>query len=54
MTGHARLGQVTLFGRDRGGWDVDNQAAEGDPSAGTLRLRLDVDFGQVEVIRAQQ
>jgi hypothetical protein len=50
-SGHAGLGQVTLFGRDRGGWDVNNHVAEGDPSAGTLRVRLEVGFGQVLVTR---
>ena len=51
-SGHAGLGQVTLLGRDRGGWDVDNHVAVGDAEAGTLRLHLDVGLGHVQVTRS--
>ena len=50
-TGHSGIGEVRLFGRDENGLDVDNGATDGDVEAGTLRLHLDVGFGQVEVVR---
>ena len=50
-TGHSGIGEVRLLGRVRNGLDVDNRIVNGDPSAGTLRLHLDVGIGQLEVIR---
>jgi hypothetical protein len=51
VTGHSGIGEVKLFGRIRNGWDVDNSITSGDPSAGTLRLHLEVGFGELEVTR---
>ena len=50
-TGHSGIGEVRLLGRVRNGLDVDNRIVNGDPSAGTLRLHLDVGVGEVEVTR---
>ena len=51
VTAHGGIGDLRILGRVRDGWDVDNRVVSGDPSAATLRLNLDVGFGDVEVVR---
>jgi phage shock protein PspC (stress-responsive transcriptional regulator)/uncharacterized membrane protein (UPF0136 family) len=49
---HAGAGDLYLFGHHQNGLDVGDSVVSGNPDEGSLRLRIDVGAGQVEVVRA--
>ena len=50
---HAGVGDLRLVGHHQDGLDVDDSAVSGNGDEGSLRLRIDVGAGQVEVVRAE-
>lgn len=53
-TVHVQGGEVTLFGINRNGWDVDHDLREpGDRDLGTLTLEIDMNFGEITVRRVE-
>jgi phage shock protein PspC (stress-responsive transcriptional regulator) len=53
-TVHVQGGDVTLFGINRSGWDVDHDLREpGDRDLGTLNLDIQMNFGEITVRRVE-
>jgi hypothetical protein len=52
VAAHAGAGDLRLFGRHESGIDVDDSAVIGDTADGSLRLKLEVGAGQIEVLQA--
>jgi hypothetical protein len=53
VSGHVGVGQISLFGRQQDGAEVDaDSVARGSAAGGTLNLDLETSFGEIIVTRA--
>jgi phage shock protein PspC (stress-responsive transcriptional regulator) len=52
VVGRLQAGDLVMFGRQRNGWSVNDELHQpGDHDLGTLHLRVEMNFGQIEVRR---